>query len=99
PLLQMVNDTARDSFINRIIDSESGELKPEYADDAESIPKVARQFIDDEIDRLANAIGKLEQASFVGPDPVEYTPNESQLFERIANETLVTASAEQKARA
>lgn len=99
PLIEAVSNTARSRFLDTIIDEKSGELKAEFAENPESVPDVGRAFMDAELSRLEDILEKLDDASFVGVGPLQFTVGEQELFSGLANEILIAATEEQKLRA
>lgn len=99
PAIEYVNNTARDRWLAEIISEETGGLKDEYADETDTVRTVALRFIEEELTGLEEIVNDLQPASFVGDGPITYTEAEQALFQQIADEVLVTASPEQKARA
>lgn len=97
--LRMVNDNAREAWIEAIRDPDTGGLKEAFTDSSEAAAEVASQKIDEELGRLEGLIAQLEPASFVGEGDVEFTQGEHETIERLTEEILVTATDDQKTRA
>ena len=97
--LRMVDQNAREAWIEAIRDPDTGGLKEEITDNGEAAAEVARQKIDEELDRLSRLVDALEPASFIGEGEVKFTEGERETISRLTNEILATATAEQKDRA
>jgi hypothetical protein len=99
PAIQHLSDTARESFLDEIIDSETGELRQEYSEKPEELRLLSRRMIDVELDKIEAAVNALDIANFVGEGPVSSTEAELELIARLVEEILISASDEQKTRA
>lgn len=99
PALELVNENSREKWLDAIIDKDTGLLREPYSDEPDAVRDEAQRLLDIELDHLSVAVDRLDDADFIGAGDLIFTEGEVELIERIAEESLISGSHEQKARA
>jgi len=95
PLIQDVNEKSRESFISKIIDENTGQLKPEYTEDPDAIPGVARKSLSEELDNISALIDSLPDASFIGEGDLTFSDDENRVIDDVVADILNNADDHQ----